>query len=467
MIENIEHSILSALVRDADYSLKVAPALERDFFHGKEAFIVSGEILEHIEKYKKNPAIHELRSRVGDLASSIPDVVLEKTIKFVDTLEVEKSFDLTWMLDRTDKFIKQRALQNAVRKAVMVLDGTEKKLTEDALPDLVKDALARGLDQPKVYDYFDMAEDRWEKYTRNLKKVKFRSDYFNRITRGGIWGGTLTLLVAGTNVGKSAMLCAFTADFLAQGYNVLYISNEMNEEMISERIDANLLDIAVDDLKSQPKDFFLGQVAKARKSHSGILKIQSYPTRTASVRHFRRLMKDLKEKENFVPDVVILDYLNNCLPATVRIDSNSYERVKAIAEEIRGFSMEFDLPVLSATQTTRGGQSNVNVGIEDVSESHGTSQTADWMWALIRPEELVKTSEILVKQIKNRHSDINYYNKFVVKFDFSRMRLSDARSEALDDNYGITQDNDDDVPIADRTPFHLRSENDHGVFAFG
>ena len=356
--------------------------------------------------------------------------------------------DQDFLLEKTENWCQDRAVHIAVMEAINILDGKSETMTKNAIPDILSEALGVAFDTNIGHDYIDNAEDRFEFYTRVEDKLPFDIDLFNKITKGGLPDKTLNIALAGTGVGKSLFMCHVGANALLQGKNVLYITMEMAEERIAERIDANLLDIPIDQLDKMPKAMFTEKVNNLAKKTVGKLIVKEYPTGSAHVGHFRALLKELKLKRSFIPDIIFIDYLNICSSSRMKSMGgaiNSYTYIKAIAEELRGLAVEFGVPVLSATQTTRSGYGNSDPGLEDTSESFGLPATADLMFALVSNEELDQSGQIMVKQLKNRYNDPNKNKRFVVGIDRSKMRLYDV--EPSDQTLV-----DDGIPVFDKTP---------------
>ena len=359
---------------------------------------------------------------------------------------------MQWLLDSTEKFCKDRAIYNAVLEGIQIIDGKDKVRTPESIPSILSDALAVSFDTNIGHDYIDNSDERFEFYHRVEERIPFDLEFMNKITKGGLPPKTLNIALAGTGVGKSLFMCHMAASTLMQGRNVLYITLEMAEERIAERIDANLMNITVDDLHELPKQMFETRVSKIQSKTSGKLIVKEYPTASAHVGHFRALLKELALKKSFRPDVIFIDYLNICSSSRFKGNANvgSYFYVKAIAEELRGLAVETNVPIMSATQTTRGGFANSDVGLEDTSESFGLPATADLMFALISTEELEDLDQIAVKQLKNRYGDPNANKRFVLGIDRSKMRLYDCEQTAQDDIIDSGQNYNDDVPVFDR-----------------
>lgn len=339
---------------------------------------------------------------------------------------------IEWLLDATEKFCQEKAVYNAIMDSIQILDGKDTNRSKGSIPGLLSDALGVSFDANIGHDYVDNFAERFDFYHRVEKRIPFDLEYFNKITKGGLPQKTLNIALAGTGVGKSMFMCHMSAAALLQNYNVLYITLEMAEERIAERIDANLLNVTLDDLMMMPKDMFEKRMGKLKEKVKGKLIIKEYPTASANASHFRALLNDLEMKKNFKPDIILIDYLNICSSARIKAGANvnSFTYVKAIAEELRGLAMERKVPIMSATQTTRSGFSNSDPGLEDTSESFGLPATADFMFALISNEELEQLGQIMVKQLKNRYGDINKYKRFTVGVDRSKMKFFDLEMKA-------------------------------------
>ena len=339
---------------------------------------------------------------------------------------------IEWLLDATEKFCQEKAVYNAIMDSIQILDGKDTNRSKGSIPGLLSDALGVSFDANIGHDYVDNFAERFDFYHRVEKRIPFDLEYFNKITKGGLPQKTLNIALAGTGVGKSMFMCHMSAAALLQNYNVLYITLEMAEERIAERIDANLLNVTLDDLMMMPKDMFEKRMGKLKEKVKGKLIIKEYPTASANASHFRALLNDLEMKKNFKPDIILIDYLNICSSARIKAGANvnSFTYVKAIAEELRGLAMERKVPIMSATQTTRSGFSNSDPGLEDTSESFGLPATADFMFALISNEELEQLGQIMVKQLKNRYGDLNKYKRFTVGVDRSKMKFFDLEMKA-------------------------------------
>jgi archaellum biogenesis ATPase FlaH len=368
-------------------------------------------------------------------------------VDIVPQLFNKNDVDENWLLDTTEKWCQDRAIYNAIMESISIIDGKHEQLTKGALPDLLSKALGVGFDLKVGHDYTENVEERYDFYHTEEDRLPFDLEYFNTITKGGVPRKTLNIALAGTGVGKSLFMCHVAASSLVQGHNVLYITMEMAEERIAERIDANLLNVPIDQLDKLSKDMFTTKVNDIARKTTGKLIIKEYPTGSAHSGHFRALLNELKLKRQFEPDLIFIDYLNICSSSRMKAmggSINSYTYIKAIAEELRGLAVEFNVPVFSATQTTRSGFSNSDVGLEDTSESFGLPATADLMFALISTEELDKQGQFMVKQLKNRYNDPTAHKRFVIGVDRSKMRLYDVEE--------TEQTLTDDTPVFDKTP---------------
>ena len=430
-----EKTILSSLVQDEEYLRKAMPFIKEEYFADRVERKVFCEIQDFVSKYNNLPT----REALGICISEISDFTESDFREAKDLVseifeKKETKPDQKWLVDTTEKFCKDKAIYLAILESIQIIDGKSKH-DKGHLPKLLQDALSVSFDTHVGHDYIEDAEERYEFYHRKEKRIAFDLDYMNKITNGGTPTKTLNIVLAGTGVGKSLFMCHHAANCLSQGKNVLYITCEMAEERIAERIDANLMDITMDELHELPKDAYEKKMAKVAGRVSGSLIVKEYPTATANVNHFRSLLEELKMKKNFVPDIIFVDYLNICAAARFKnaANVNSYMYVKAIAEELRGLAMETEIPVFSATQTNRTGFTSSDVGLEDTSESFGLPQTADFMFALIANEELDQLNQILVKQLKNRYADPATNRRFIVGINRAKMKLYDVSSADQDD----------------------------------
>jgi hypothetical protein len=429
----IEKQILSKLVFDEDYLRKTIPFLKEEYFTSKLDKSLFKLIIGFVKKYNNCPTIPALSIEVDNITGISEDEYkeLKESLSRLGDVSVDKQ----WLLDQTEKFCQDKAIYNAIMSSILILDGKDNKLDKGNIPTLLSDALAVSFDSHIGHDFLEDFEHRFEYYHKKETRIPFDLDYFNRITKGGLPNKTLNIALAGTGVGKSLFMCHCAASNLVAGHNVLYITLEMAEEKIAERIDANLLNVQVDELTVLPKDAYEKKIARVKEKTTGKLVIKEYPTASAGANHFRHLLNELNLKKNFKPDIIYIDYLNICISSRLKYGSNvnSYTYVKSIAEEIRGLAVEYNLPIVSATQTTRSGFTNTDLGLEDTSESFGLPATADLMFALISSEELQDLGQMMVKQLKNRYSDPSVHRKFVVGVDRSKMKLYDVEQVAQED----------------------------------
>ena len=449
-MQKIETIILSKLFSDEDYARKVIPFIKPEYFHDTSERKLFNYTREFIDKYNSLPTVEAIEIAVQNdrgINENEFKNINEKLTQLDDSLEVNEK----WLLEQTEKFCKDKAVYNAIMQSIQIIDGDDKQHTQDGIPSILQEALSVCFDNNVGHDYIDNSDSRYEFYHRDEAKLPFDLEMFNKITNGGLPNKTLNVALAGTGVGKSLFMCHMAAGVLSQGKNVLYITMEMAEERIAERIDANLMNVNIQDLKDLSKSMFDNRIDKIRQKTEGKLIIKEYPTASAHVGHFKALLNELQLKRNFRPDIIFVDYLNICASSRFKPGAgvNSYTYVKAIAEELRGFAVEFDLPVVSATQTTRGGYANSDVDLTDTSESFGLPATADLMFALISTEELEKMGQLMVKQLKNRYNDPGVNKRFMVGIDRGKMKLYDLEESA---QKGITDSGQDDVPVFERTP---------------
>ena len=431
---------------------KVLPFIKNDYFEGvyRQLFKQVGL---YVQKYNKLPTQESFKIELDD-ADNFNDEQYRHAVEILPEIFKTEKIDNEWLIDKTEKWCQDRALHNAVMESISIIDGKHQSLSKNALPEILSNALAVNFDANIGHDYIENFSERYEFYHKEEERIPFDLDYFNKITKGGLPNKTLNIALAGTGVGKSLFMCHVGAAALTEGKNVLYITMEMAEERIAERIDANLLNIPIDQLDKLSKDMFSQKVSQLAKQTNGRLIVKEYPTGSAHSGHFRALLNELKLKKKFEPDIIFIDYLNICASSRMKGMGgaiNSYTYVKAIAEELRGLAVEFDVPVLSATQTTRSGYSNSDVGLEDTSESFGLPATADLMFALVSTEELEQQGQIMVKQLKNRYNDPTYKKRFILGIDRSKMRLFD-----IDEN---SQTLTDDTPVFDKAEMNKRFED--------
>jgi replicative DNA helicase len=444
-MSRIEKTILKNLIYNEEYTRKVLPFIQSNYFSDSAETVLFKQVESFVNEYKTLPSHEALIINITE-AKNLTENQVTSSIDLLNELTKNKDekSDIQWLTDQTEKFCQDKAIYNAIMESVQILDDTSGNKSKGVIPELLSDALGVSFDSNVGHDYLDDYDSRFEFYHRKEKKIKFDLDFFNKITKGGIPSKTLNIALAGTGVGKSLFMCHVAASCISQGHDVLYITLEMAEEKIAERIDANLLNITIDDLHVISKEDYERRFSALRSKTQGKLIIKEYPTASANAGHFRSLLNELRLKKNFVPEIIFIDYLNICSSSRIKMGSsvNSYSYIKAIAEELRGLAVEFGVPVVSATQTTRSGFTNTDVGLEDTSESFGLPATADFMFALISTEELEQLNQIMVKQLKNRYGDPNFNKKFVVGVDRAKMRLYDAEDSAQKDLVDSGQDVD-------------------------
>ena len=455
-MQTIERTALTQLVTNEKYARKVLPFIKGDYFSDKTERTVFEEIEKFVDKYNKIPTQTSLEIEVQG-RKDLNDHEYTKIVEVIKTLE-STDVDFDWLVDTTEKFCKDKAVYNAIVEGISIIDGKDKTRDAGAIPSILTEALAVGFDNSVGHDYLADAQSRFEYYHTVEKKIPFDLDFFNRITKGGLPPKTLNIALAGTGVGKSLFMCHMAANCLSQGKSVLYITLEMAEERIAERIDANLMNVSMEDLHDLPKQMFESKIENIIKNTSGTLIVKEYPTASANAAHFRGLIKELAIKKSFKPDIIFIDYLNICGSSRFKgaANVNSYMYIKSIAEELRGLAVETNVPIMSATQTTRSGFSNSDVGLEDTSESFGLPATADLMFALISNEELDALNQIAVKQLKNRYNDPTSNKRFVIGIDRAKMKLFDV---TLEEQKGLADSNQTEEkdnfaePIFDKTEF--------------
>ena len=460
----IEQKILTNLIYDEHYCRKVIPFVKKSYFADRLESIIASEIVSFFNKYNK-PATKEILQIEISNRKDLNDKELVEVNNYISKLEHEPVNE-DWMIQSTEKFCKDRAVYNAILSSISIIDGRDKVHTQDAIPSILSDALAVSFDSHVGHDYLDDHDSRYDFYHRVEEKIAFDLEMFNKITKGGLSKKTLNIALAGTGVGKSLFMCHVAGSVLNQGKNVLYITMEMAEERIAERIDANLLNLTMDELKVIDRDIFENRISKISNKTQGKLIIKEYPTAGAHTGHFRALLEELKMKREFKPDIIFIDYLNICASQRMKqgANVNSYTYVKAIAEEIRGLAVEYNVPIVSATQTTRSGFTNSDPGLEDTSESFGLPATADFMFALVSNEELEGLNQIIVKQLKNRYNDPSFYKRFVVGIDRAKMKLYDVEISAQANISDSGQD--DDEPMFDKSTFGRRANKERSFEGF-
>ena len=439
---NLEQTILRNLLTNEPYMRKVLPFVKPDYFEGVYRLLYK-EVGKYVAKYNKLPRFEEFKIEL-DASDKFNDEQFRHAMEIIPNIFNKEDVNDQWLIDTTEKWCQDRAVYNAIMESISIIDGKHEALSKNALPDILQKALAVSFDTNIGHDYIENVEQRYDFYHEQEERIPFDLDYFNKITKGGLPNKTLNIALAGTGVGKSLFMCHVAANALVQGNAVLYITLEMSEERIAERIDANLLDIPIDQLETLSKSMLKERVASISRKGNGKLIIKEYPTGQANTSHFRALLNELKLKKNFMPDIIFIDYLNICASSRHKANSsiNSYSYIKSIAEELRGLAVEFNVPIVSATQTTRSGFGSSDVELTDTSESFGLPATADLMFALISTEELEQLGQIMVKQLKNRYNDTAIYKRFIVGIDRAKMRLYDCEQTAQNDILDSGQDDE-------------------------
>ena len=460
---NLEQKILKHLLLDEEYTRKTLPFIKGEYFQESSEKLLFDEIQTYVNKYNTMPTKEALVIEI-DKRVNLTDDQHKKTVALVKEITIDPEVsDTKWLIDATEDFCQEKAIYNGIMQSIQILDDKSKnnseKLDKGSIPKILADALSVSFDNHVGHDFIDDAETRYDFYHKVERRIPFDLDYLNRITKGGLAEKSLNIVLAGTGVGKSLFMCHCAAANLTMGKNVLYITMEMAEERIAERIDANLMNVELDRLIGMPKETYLRKVESLREKTKGKLIIKEYPTASANVNHFNHLLNELKLKRQFIPDIIYIDYLNICSSARMKMGAsiNSYTYIKAIAEELRGLAVEHKLPIVSATQTTRSGYTNSDVGLEDTSESFGLPATADLMFALISTEELADLNQIMVKQLKNRYSDPTTNKRFVIGVDRAKMKLYDAE-ESAQTNISDSGQIEDDKPVFDKSGFGKRMQ---------
>jgi archaellum biogenesis ATPase FlaH len=441
-MEKVEFLILRNLLHNEVYLRKVIPFIKSEYFEDLNQKVIFEEILKFVNEYNK-PATKEILYIEVETRQDVNETLFKEITQAISYLEDEPC-EFNWLVDTTEKWCRDRAIYLALMESIHITDGKDAKKTRDSIPSILSDALAVSFDTHIGHDYLLDYEQRYESYHRKDEKIEFDLEYFNKITKGGLPNKTLNIALAGTGVGKSLFMCHVASSVLLQGRNVLYITLEMAEERIAERIDANLLNVPIQQLVELPKQMFDSKVSNLAKKTQGTLIIKEYPTASAHAGHFKSLLNELALKKSFRPDIIFIDYLNICSSSRYKGSSNinSYTLVKSIAEELRGLAVEFNLPIVSATQTTRSGYGSSDVELTDTSESFGLPATADLMFALISTEELDELGQILVKQLKNRYNDPTIFKRFVIGIDRAKMRLYDVEQSAQNNIIDSGQDDE-------------------------
>ena len=449
-MERIETTILRNLIYNEEFSRKVIPFIEPDYFEQRSEKVIFEEITKFIVKYGSAITIEALNIETDNRTDLTETEV--KEVRDINNSFKNTPADYQWLMDTTEKWCRDRAIYLALMESISLADGQDDAKGRDAIPSILSDALAVSFDNHIGHDYLEDYEERYDLYHKKEDKIKFDLEFFNKITKGGIPNKTLNIALAGTGVGKSLFMCHVASSVLLQNKNVLYITLEMAEEKIAERIDANLLNVPIQDITELPKPMFDNKVISLSKKTQGTLIIKEYPTASAHSGHFKALLNELALKKSFKPDIIFIDYLNICASSRYRAGSNvnSYSYIKAIAEELRGLAVETNVPIVSATQTTRSGYGSSDVDLTDTSESFGLPATADLMFALISTEDLEGLNQIMVKQLKNRYNDPTIYKRFVIGIDRAKMRLYDCEQKAQDDI--VDSGSEEEYNKEDKTP---------------
>jgi len=427
----IENTVVSNLVYNEDYFRKVYPYIKKDYFEDGNLQKIFDAYSEYVEEYREPPSVEVLKL-VIDKRKDLNEDSYKNVMASLDQLKVDEQTDFDWLVSETEKFCQDRDLFNAIRKAILVVDGTESTLGKDALPGLLQDSLSISFDTSVGHDFLEDYEARYDFYHKKEERIPFDIELLNKITKGGLPRKSMTVLLATTGGGKSLVKCHMAANALLAGKNVLYITMEMAEERISERIDANLLDVTIDEVSEMPRDVYNKRLERIKGKSTGKLVVKEYPTGSAHVGHFRHLLTKLRMKRNFKPDIIMIDYLNICASARVKgaAAANSYTLVKSIAEEVRGLAMEYNCSVVTSSQFNRDGYGNSDVDLTNTSESMGITHTADCILGLISSEELDNLGQLMIKQLKNRWGDLSYYRRFVVGIDRAKMQLYNLEESA-------------------------------------
>jgi len=450
----IEKTILSNLVLNEDYCRKVFPYIKEEYFDDNSFRKIFSTFSEYMIKYKEPPSIEALKISL-DKRKDLNESSYKEIMESVGTLSVDQNTNQTWVVEETEKFCQDRDLVNSIRKAILIIDGQDKEYDKGSIPKLLSDSLGISFDSSIGHDFLEDYEGRVEYYNRKEERIPFDIEMLNRITKGGLPRKSMTVLLATTGGGKSLAKCHMAAASLMFGKNVLYITMEMAEERIAERIDANIMGITIDEVKDIPLDVFEKRMGRFKSKTKGKLVIKEYPTGSAHVGHFRHLLNELRMKKNFVPDIIFVDYLNICSSSRVKgaAAANSYTLVKSIAEEVRGLAMEYNCAIVTSSQFNRSGYDNSDVDLTNTSESMGITHTADAIFAIITSEELEERGQIMIKQLKNRWGDLGYYRRFLVGIDRARMKLFDAEEEAQKNIHQEPTMENNDEPVFDKSMF--------------
>ena len=456
----LEQTIISNLIYNSEFSRKVTPYLKEEYFDDVATRKIFSSFTDYVSEYKEPPSIEALKITLEE-RKDLNEETYKQVIDSVNQLKIDKDTNQDWLLAQTEKFCQDKDLFNAIRKSIMILDGKDQQTDKGSIPKLLSDSLGISFDSHIGHDYLEDFDERFDFYHKKEERVPFDIDILNKITKGGLPRKSLTVLLASTGAGKSLVMCHMASASLMFGKNVLYITAEMAEERIAERIDANLLNVTLDTLIDMPRDVFDKKIKRVKEKTTGKLVIKEYPTGAGHAGHFRHLLNELRLKKNFVPDIIFIDYLNICASQRIKgaAAANTYVLVKSIAEEIRGLAMEFNVPIVSATQANRSGYDNGDMDLTNTSESIGLPQTVDAMFALITSEELESLGQLMIKQLKNRWGDLSNYRRFVVGINRSKMRIFDleesVQSQVQNEiqNTPTKQPDDENTPIFDKGKF--------------
>lgn len=437
----LETIILSNLLYNEDYTRKVFPYIKEEYFDDNSLKKIFSSLQNYINEYKEPPSIEALKITI-DSRKDLNEQSFKEIGKIVDELKIDNKTNQEWLIAETEKFCQDKDLYNSIRKAILILDGQDKEYDKGAIPSLLSDSLGISFDTNIGHDFLEDYESRYDFYHRKEERLEFDIELLNKITKGGLPRKSMTVLLATTGGGKSLVKCHMAATNLMYGKNVLYITMEMAEEKISQRIDANLLDVTLDELSEMPKHTYQRKINRIKEKTTGKLIVKEYPTGSAHAGHFRHMINELRLKKNFTPDIIFIDYLNICASSRVKgaAAANSYTLVKSIAEEIRGLSMEFNVPIVTSSQFNRSGYDNSDVDLTNTSESMGITHTADAIFALITSEELESMGQLMIKQLKNRWSDLGYYRRFVIGVDRSKMKIFNLEESAQNNIQVETKD---------------------------
>jgi replicative DNA helicase len=424
-MQRIEEVILSNLINNEEYARKVVPFIKDEYFDSRVDRLLFNDINKFLVKYNACPDQTVLKIHAEE--HKLSKTEYEEMLQVIDALTYE-SDNTEWLISKTEQFCKDKALYQAIMQSIHIIDGSEKELSKEALPGILQEALSVSFDKNVGHDFALKVDDRYEFYHHKEERIPFDLEMFNIITKGGLTKKTLNVALAATNVGKSLFLCHYAAAAMKKGYNVLYITLEMSEERIAERIDCNLMNLSIDEMYTMTKREYEMRMGQILAKTNGRLIIKEYPTASAHAGHFRMLLDELRTKKNFVADIILIDYINICAPQRFKMSANinTYVAVKTIAEELRGLAVEFNVPILSATQTNRGGAGSSDVEMTDTSESFGLPMTVDFLFALVRTEELDELNQIMIKQLKSRYNDVNFHKRFVVGVNIKKFKLYDV-----------------------------------------